>query len=179
MDFDSCFQLGYVIKSHGLKGEVNVFLDTDEPRAYKGLESVFVEQNKKLVPFFIDKIQVRGDKAVVKFDGVSTIDAANNLKAAGLWLPLTFLSDLDNNDFYYHEIVGFKVLDKNHGDIGEVKAVYTSVKQDLVAAIYKGAEILIPISNDIIYKVDKEAKTIFTNLPDGLLEVYYEPKDED
>ena len=178
MDFDSCFQLGYVIKSHGLKGEVSVFLDTDQPEAYKELESVFVEQNKKLIPFFIDKIQINGAKAVVRFDGITDIEQANNLKAASLWLPLTVLPELFGNAFYYHEITGFRVEDKNYGDIGVVKAVYTSTKQDLIAVEYKGVEILVPISQDIILTVDKPGQLIKTNLPEGLLEVYYSPNDE-
>ena len=178
MDFDSCFQLGYIIKSHGLKGEVSVFLDTDQPEAYKQLESVFVEQNKKLVPFFIDKTQINASKAVFKFDGISDIDQANSLRGAGLWLPLTVLPELSGNDFYYHEIAGFSLEDKNHGNIGTVKTVFTSAKQDLIAADYKGVEILIPISRNIINKVDKSVKTIYTNLPDGLLEIYYSPDDE-
>ena len=178
MDFDSCFQLGYVIKSHGLKGEVSVFLDTDQPEAYKELESVFVEQNKKLIPFFIDKVQINGAKAVIRFDGITDIEQANNLKAASLWLPLTVLPELTGNAFYYHEITGFRVEDQNHGDIGVVKAVYTSAKQDLIAVEHKGVEILVPISSDIILTIDKPGQLIKTNLPEGLLEVYYSPNDE-
>jgi 16S rRNA processing protein RimM len=179
MDFDSCFQLGYIIKSRGLEGEVSVFLDTDQPESYRELESVFVEQNKKLVPFFIDKTRISASKAVFRFEGISDIDQANSLQGAGLWLPLTVLPELSGNDFYYHEIEGFALEDKIHGNIGTVKTVYTSAKQDLIAADYKGVEILIPISRNIINKVDKSVKTIYTNLPDGLLEVYYSPDDED
>ena len=178
MDFDSCFQLGYVIKTHGLKGEVSVFLDTDQPEAYRELESVFVEQDKRLIPFFIDKIQVRGEKAVIKFEGIDDIQAANAMKSTSLWLPLDILPELKGNEFYYHEIVGFDVEDKKHGNLGKVTAVYTSGNQDLVAVDYKGTEVLIPITKDILYKVDKSEALIFTNLPDGLLEIYYSPEDE-
>jgi 16S rRNA processing protein RimM len=179
MDFDSCFQLGYVIKSHGLKGEVSVFLDTDQPQAYKKLESVFVEQNNRLVPFFIEKIQIRGDKAVVKFAGVTDINGARALKSAVLWLPIELLPELTGNQFYFHEIVGFNVKDKIHGVLGKVTGIYSSGNQDLIAVAHKGAEVLIPITDDIIYQVDKKAQLIYTNLPDGLLEIYYSPQDED
>ena len=100
------------------------------------------------------------------------------MKSTSLWLPLDILPELKGNEFYYHEIVGFDVEDKKHGNLGKVTAVYTSGNQDLVAVDYKGTEVLIPITKDILYKVDKSEALIFTNLPDGLLEIYYSPEDE-
>ena len=80
MDFDSCFQLGYVIKAHGLKGEVSVLLETDQPQAYQKLESVFVEQQQRLIPFSINHLRIQGDKAVIKLDGINHVDSAVELK---------------------------------------------------------------------------------------------------
>ena len=52
MTVDECYLLGYIIKAHGLKGEVQVAIDADSPEAYQDLESVFVQQGQQLVPFF-------------------------------------------------------------------------------------------------------------------------------
>ena len=85
MNIDACYQLGYVIKKHGTKGEVSVYLDVDYPEEYTNLESVFVETNQKLVPFFIDTNQIRDNKAVIRFEDVDTQDQAAELKSKKLY----------------------------------------------------------------------------------------------
>lgn len=173
MNVDECFQLGYVIKNHGLKGEINIFLDVDYPNEYKNLESVFVEINDKLVPFFISKIQIRGDKAVVRLEDVETIEEAEHLRAKALYLPLKLLPQLDENQFYYHQIINYTVIDKKNGKIGVIKDVNSSSKQDLfIVENADTKEILIPVIDDIIIKVDHQAEIISVDLPDGLLDVY-------
>ena len=172
MNIDECFQLGYVIKTHGLKGEVNIFLDVDEPSEYTDLGSVFVEINQKLVPFFIESIQLRGNKALLKFEDVDSLEQAGELQSKSLYLPLTALPDLAEGQFYYHEIVGYGIRTKEHGLIGQVKEVYTSGLQDLMAVEYKEREILIPVADEIIKKIDRDQKVLDVTLPDGLLEIY-------
>ena len=62
---EDCYQLGEVIKTHGLKGEVSVLLDVDFPEEYSELESVFLQMEGNLVPFFIDSIQIHDKRALV------------------------------------------------------------------------------------------------------------------
>ena len=172
MDFDSYFQLGYIVKSHGLKGEVTAFLDSDEPYAYREMESVFVEQQQRLIPFFIKQLKVQGNKAVISFEGISSVEQANALKSAKLWLPLDVLPELEDEQFYFHEIIGYEVIDSVSGSIGKVKSVYDSGAQDLLAVESQEKEILIPIVDSIVTKVDKEKEQILVSVPQGLIELY-------
>ncbi len=174
MNVDQCYQLGYIIKPHGLKGEVGVLLDVDIPQTYKALESVFVEINQRLVPFFINTIAIKNNKAVVKFEDVDNYEAAEKLKGGNLFLPLDLLPALGDSQFYYHEVVGFSVIDKVAGLLGEIDTIYTLPNQDLIALTHKEKEILIPIKDEIIAKVDHQQKEILVQLPDGLLDVYLE-----
>ena len=82
MQVDDCYQLGYVIKPHGLNGELQFLLDVDSPQEYSALESVFVLQGQQLVPFFIESIAVRGNKAIVALEEVESVDEARALKGA-------------------------------------------------------------------------------------------------
>ena len=172
MNIDACYQLGYVIKKHGTHGEVSVFIDADIPEEYSELESVFVEINKKLVPFFVESILIRGNKATIKFEDVDDQDAASDLKSCALYLPLSTLPPLESDQFYYHEIKGYEVEDQNHGNLGLITDVVTTTKQDLIVVDHGGKEVLIPVNDDIIEKVDHEKKLLYVTLPDGLLEVY-------
>jgi 16S rRNA processing protein RimM len=174
MRLDDCFQLGKVTKPHGLKGEVSVWLDTDSPENYEEMESVFVLTGNKLVPFFIEYLDLNKDRAIVKFEGIDDQSSALSLKNAELYLPLSILPERENNAFYFHEIIGHLVKDCNHGDVGIVESVYTAGAQDLLAVRHKKGEVLIPIHDDIIEQVDRSNKCIHVCLPAGLLELYLE-----
>ncbi len=171
MNFESCYQLGYVLKTHGLKGELVIIIDADNPQEYSEMESVFVEVNKKLVPFFIDRIQLNAGKAILKFEEIDSIDQAKEFKGARIYLPLDVLPDLEEG-YYFHELIGFKVIDSKEGELGEISGVFDSGSQDLIAMQYQEKEVLIPLTDEVVTTVDKQAKTIFTTLPDGLLDIY-------
>ncbi len=171
MNFESCYQLGYVLKTHGLKGELVITIDADNPQEYSELESVFVEINKKLVPFFMERFQLSGAKAITKFEEVDSIEEAKEFKGAKLYLPLDFLPDLEDG-YYFHELIGFKVVDSKEGELGQISGVFDSGSQDLIAMQYQEKEVLIPLTDEVVTKVDKSTKTIYTTLPDGLLDIY-------
>lgn len=172
MKLDDCYQLGYIVKKHGLKGELNIFLDVDAPDDYKDLESVFVEINTNLVPFFIEHIQIKQQKAIVRFEDVDTIERAEELIGCGLYLPLTTLPQLDGNDFYFHEIIGFTLEDRQSGKSGVVTGVNSSSHQDLLVTEFEGKEVLIPIQDELIESLDREKKLLTMTLPNGLLDIY-------
>ncbi|MGK7389577.1 MAG: ribosome maturation factor RimM [Candidatus Cyclobacteriaceae bacterium M2_1C_046] len=174
MNIDACFELGYVIKKHGLKGGVSIYIDADEPENYINLESVFVEIDQKLIPFFIEEFSLLGDKAYVKFEDIDSVEEAEELKGSRLFLPLEALPPLEGNQFYYHEIIGYKVNEQDAGDIGVVKDVFETTAQDLLFVDHNGKEILIPIDDDIIIKVEHTEKMLYVSLPEGLLDIYLE-----
>ncbi|RYD89602.1 MAG: hypothetical protein EOP50_17300 [Sphingobacteriales bacterium] len=85
------------------------------------------------------------------------------------------LPELEQDQFYFHEIIGYKVHDAEAGELGTVREIFAMPTQDLIAMDYNGTEVLIPIMDDIVEKADKETKTLYVNLPEGLLEVYTNP----
>jgi 16S rRNA processing protein RimM len=85
------------------------------------------------------------------------------------------LPPLDDDQFYYHEIVGYAVKDKTHGDMGNVKTIYEANGNDMFAFEYKGKEVLVPIKDEFIIELNKKAKTILLNIPEGLLDIYLNP----
>lgn len=173
MTKDDCYELGYVTKTHGLKGGVSVFLDVDFPEEYEELDSVLLDQKGTLVPFFIESIQlVPGSRAIVKFEEIDTIEQAETLVGSALYLTLDNLPELDEGQFYYHEIVGCQVIDQQQGVLGTVSDVSTGSHQDIVVMIYQNREVLFPATDEIVLSFDRRAKQLTVNLPDGLLDVY-------
>ena len=170
-----CFYLGKIAKKFSFKGEVLIFLDTDEPELYQNLESVFIEYNKNLVPFFIEKSAIHRDKFLrVKFEDVDTELEADNMKNLEVYLPLTMLPKLEGNKFYFHEIIGFKVVDQRLGDIGTVHAILDNAAQPIFE-IFKGQkQILVPMIDSFIIEVNRKEKELVLNTPIGLVDLYLE-----
>jgi 16S rRNA processing protein RimM len=175
MNKEQCFLLGYVAKVHGLRGEVNVMLDVDYPEDYEDLKHLFLEQKGRIIPYFLEHFVLQpGNKALVKFEDLNTIDQVEGLVGSEVYLPLTELQELEEDQYYFHELIGFEVFDETKGLIGPVQIVYDLETQDLLGVTHQGKEVLIPIQDGIILKVDKAAKKVFCQLPDGLLEIYLE-----
>ncbi|MFV0237361.1 MAG: ribosome maturation factor RimM [Flavobacteriales bacterium] len=172
MQKENCFSLGKIIKKYGYKGEVVIKLDTDEPELYKKLESAFIEFNGMLVPFFFKKcVQQHNTNLRITFEDIPS-DQIEELIGSEVFLPLSLLPKLTGNQFYYHEIIGFTVIDEKQGAIGVVKGVNDYGPQPLFEIEKDQKEILIPIHDHFIKKVDKSGKTIEVITPEGLLELY-------
>lgn len=174
MKAEDCFELGIITRPHGLSGEVQLSLDAENPESYQELESVFVEINNKLIPFFIESISISGKKAIIRFDDVSSQQEAAALGGKKVFLPVDLLPDLEDDQFYYHEITGFRIIDNAKGELGVVEAVVENPGHDLIIMDYLSKEVLIPITDDIVLLVDRDKKTIQVDLPNGLLELYLE-----
>jgi 16S rRNA processing protein RimM len=171
MTTDECFRLGKITKPFGFKGQVVFFLDVDCPDDYAELDSVFVEVKGLLVPYFIQDIVINGNKATVTFEDLSPQEA-NALVGCDLYLPLDVLPQLDGNRFYYHEVIGWRVVDSVKGDIGTIASVIDYPAQALFQIMKNDKEILIPVIDQVIDKVDREEKTMFITAPNGLIDLY-------
>ncbi len=170
---EDCFYLGKVVSKYSFKGELLVKLDTDEPERYENMESVLVSLGNNLVPFFIDRCRLHKSNLLrIDFEEVKDEPTADKLIGSELYLPLTMLPPLTGNRFYFHEVIGFTLMDEVYGDIGVIESVNDSASQDLFEVKKDDKELLIPISDDIITRVDRENKTIHVKTPEGLVDLY-------
>jgi len=173
MQKEECFYLGKIVSKYSFKGEVLVKLDTDDPELYQNMESVFVSLGNNLVPFFIDRCRLhKSDLLRIDFEEVKTESDADRIMGSMLYLPLTMLPKLTGDKFYFHEIIGFTLMDAVHGDIGIVQSVNDSTPQALFEVQKGDKQLLIPITDEIIGKVNRENNTISVTTPEGLVELY-------
>ena len=124
MQKKDCFYLGKIVKKYSFKGEVLVKLDTDQPDIYNNLDAVFIELKNNLIPFFIERSQLHKSQLLrIKFEDVTTEEDADAIMKSELYLPLNLLPKLEENKFYFHEVIGFTVKDVNFGKVGIIKGI--------------------------------------------------------
>ena len=174
MTKDTCFYVGKIVKTHGLKGEVTLRIDNEQFDEIEELNYFLLDINDKLIPYFVENITFHSNKSFVLFQDLKTLEAANQLVGISVYLPLDLLPEKDGNDFYSHEVVDFLVIDEEKGELGKVQEIIEYPTQSLIQIVINGKEVLIPIHDDIIQDVNREEKKIYINAPNGLIDMYFE-----
>ncbi|HTH54754.1 MAG TPA: ribosome maturation factor RimM [Cyclobacteriaceae bacterium] len=168
MKIEDCFKIGYISKTHGLKGEVTAVFESE--LALDDVQSLFLEFNGGLVPYFIEKISGKDNKPFLKFETVDDQAMAANLKGCHIYLPKSFRPKLKRGQFYDDEVIGFSVEDETAGALGDVIEVQGSGVNRLLTIERNGKEILVPVNSPFIKSINKTEKRIKLNLPGGYLE---------
>lgn len=175
MNKQDCLAIGTLIKTHGIHGEL--ILEAKIPDLLKDIkESVFLEIDGLLVPFFIDEIHPTSkERFRIRFDWVDSEPLAKKISNCPVYITLNSIShskiEFEEN---YDILTGFMVIDTKYGKIGTIDYTIDSDSNPLMAVTYKNNEILIPIHPNLIKGINTEGKTISIESPDGLIDLYLE-----
>ena len=167
-----CFYIGTVVAKYSYKGELLVKIDSDNPEQYLKLESFFVNLDTGLVPFFVKNCYLHKSELLrIKFENVSNEDQADLLIRKNLYLPLKLLPPLEGKKFYFHEVLGFNVKEKN-----KIIGTILKIQENKVQALFEiekkdGSISMIPVHDDFILEVNRKEKYIEVKIPDGLLDL--------
>ena len=175
MTIEESFYIGYISKTRGLKGEVQLFFEFQDYEDLD-LDVIFVEVNKRLVPYFVDNIKLQNNStAYATFEDVDHIDKAQILVRKKMYLPKDKMPERDPDDFRYTDLVGFLVIDEEEGELGEIIDV-TEMPQQFIATVEleDGKQLMFPLTEDLILGIDGEEEIIEVELPEGLVDLYRE-----
>lgn len=175
MKKEEYFYFGKIVRTHGVKGDVMIYLDVDDPQRYKKMKSAFIEKDEELNSFSISTVTIRDNIAKVHIKGVDDMTKAEEFVKCEVYLPLSKLPKLDENKFYFHEILNFKVIDKTKGEIGIFEKIVDMPQQTIAQIKYGDKEILVPMIPEFIERVDRDEKILYLDLPDGLVDLYLNP----
>ncbi|GGC26703.1 ribosome maturation factor RimM [Parapedobacter defluvii] len=172
MELTDSFYIGYISKTRGLKGEVQLFFEFDDYEALE-MDVLFLEMERKLVPFFVDSLKIHSNRTAYLFlEDVDHIDKAKALVRKKVYLPNNKLPQRNPDDFRIGDLKGFRVYDLTHGELGEIVEVHEYPQQFVAAVAYRGKELMFPLIEDLIVSIDQEGHRLQVNLPEGLVDVY-------
>ena len=164
--------VGRVARAHGLRGDVIVNPDTDfvEERFRRGAV-VWTRSARGDEPLTIAASRIHGGRPVLTFEGVASIEAAEEMAGQELRVPEEALQPLSQGSYYWHQLVGCAVETVSGTRIGDVARVEGGASGSLLAIDGARGEILIPLAADICVAIDVTAKRITIDPPEGLLEL--------
>ncbi|HZG72908.1 MAG TPA: ribosome maturation factor RimM [Chondromyces sp.] len=167
------FNVGKIVNTHGVRGEIRVISRTDFPEErYKQGNTLYIfmpgaEEGK---PVTVTSHRQHKSFDLLTFEGYNNINEVEPLKGAILKVPESQLGELEEGEYYFHEIVGCKVETLDGEEVGEVKEILTPGANDVwVVKGTKGKEVYIPYIEDIVKKVDIANKLIIIDPMEGLL----------
>jgi 16S rRNA processing protein RimM len=167
------FNIGRIAATFGLQGELILVHKIGRTDALKNIPVLFIEERKNsFLPYFIDAVRSKSaDELYVKLEGITTKEAAGKLLTKQVYLEeKQFRKQVKAGSSIYY--LGFAVEDSHAGLLGNVAEVIETPAQ-LVLKIYKdGHELLIPLNENTLQRVDLQSHIIYVSLPDGLLDIY-------
>jgi 16S rRNA processing protein RimM len=163
--------IGKLVATHGVKGALVLKHDLGKKTSFKGLKAFFLEEMPgSFLPYFTVDIKIKNEQEVhVEFEGILTKEKAATLVPKQVWLE-----EADFKKFAAANapisLLGFMVYDKDLA-LGEVLEVIEQPHQVMCRIQYKEHDdILIPIHEGSLLKIDKKAKKLMLDLPEGLIE---------
>lgn len=172
MKKEEAFYIGYITKTKGLKGELQLFFEFKDYESLD-LDIIFAELNGKMVPFFVSSHKLYTNQTGLFYlEDVDHIDKAQALVKKKIYLPLNKMPVRGEDDFAYEDLIGFLVVDETHGELGEITDVNEYPQQFVATLLYQEKEILFPLNEDIIVEIDDEEEILTVDLPEGLLDLY-------
>jgi 16S rRNA processing protein RimM len=171
MSYASYVEVGFIQRTHGIKGELQVAWNDTLNLTQENIESVFVEIDGIPIPFFINSLRQKTEESsIVKFDDVDDIQSADELVGYKLMLP----SDLipEDDDVELKDLVGYTVTSTS----GQTVGIIEDYEEFNLNSIYyirtsEGKEVIIPATDDLIVQFNLDAKTVLMEIPEGLLDL--------
>jgi 16S rRNA processing protein RimM len=164
-------RIGRVVAVHGLKGAVRVRLDNPESNALDELERVWLEIDGVPNEYRIADVSAAGHSGLkVTFEGVSTIEQAEELKGATILASSDELPAPSESEFYYHEIIGCSVVTTDGRELGSIAEVFATGANDVFVVRGEASEVLIPAIEDVVKSIDLDARRVIIDPIPGLLD---------
>lgn len=169
---DKLVTVGKVVNSHGIRGELKIVPETDFPERFDvGNSLIIVDSQNKQTPVTVKTSRLHKNVFIVLFDQFSNINDVEKYKGSLLKIEAKNQKPLEEGEYYYHEIIGCKVVTEEEQELGLVSEVLTPGANDVwVVSLPKGKQLLLPVIDDVILNVDIPNKTIRIHLMEGLLE---------
>ncbi|MBY7143656.1 ribosome maturation factor RimM [Virgibacillus sp. NKC19-3] len=169
---EKMFTIGKIINTHGIHGEVKVMRITDFEERFAVGETVYaVKEDGKQVELVITAHRIHKGYDLIFFKGFGTINEVEHLKGTQLKITEGQLTELGENEFYYHEIIGCDVYTVDGGVLGEIKEILSPGANDVwVVKQPGGKDILIPYISDVVIEIDVKAQNVVIEPMEGLLD---------
>lgn len=166
------FKIGKLVSTFGLKGELILKHNLGKKTSLKGLAALFIEERKEsFIPWFVESTRIKNEEEIyIKIEGVDFREQAIPLAQKEVWLPEADFKKYSAKSAPIN-LLGYEIIEQDRS-LGKILEVIEQPHQLLCRIELKGREVLIPLHQDTIKKIDRKNSRVIVELPEGLLEIY-------
>lgn len=166
---ENLLQVGAILDTHGLRGEVKVFPTTDDPGRYDYLEDVILEDKSgKQITLVVEKVRYFKNLVIVKFKDLDNINDVEQYKKCNLYVTRENAVELEADEYFVADLIGLMAKTDEGEELGQIKDVLTTGANDVYVIDTKEGELLVPAIHDCVQEVDLEAGVMTLHLLPGL-----------
>jgi 16S rRNA processing protein RimM len=163
-------EIGYISKTHGLKGHLILRLNELVRIDEEGIKSIFLELNGSQVPYFIEECRPNNAGYIIKLETIDVVETSKKLIGKKAFAVTDFILEEEES---LKEFIGYTIIDSKLGNVGIISDVDEKTDNVIIKVMHpSGKEIILPFNNDFIIEIDDDLKTIEFNAPEGLIEMY-------
>ena len=164
------FEVGQIVNTFGIKGQVKVKPFTDDLERFEELKSVLVEKGKELMEMQIEEVKYQQTVVLLKLKGIEDMNMAEKLKGCYLKIKREDARKLPNDTYFIADLIGLNVYTEDGILLGKVDDIYNNKSNDIyVIKDELGKQILLPAIKDVIKHIDIENEKITVHLLNGLI----------
>lgn len=169
------FSIGKLVSVFGLQGEFVLKHSLGKKTSLPGVEVLFLEEKKNsFIPHFIQKTSIKDHEHVfVKLEGIDNKEDARRLVQTPVYLAEDDFKKQASSSAPL-SLLGFTVQDKEQGILGTIEEVIEMPMQTLAKLTFREKEVLLPLNEQSLVKIDKKKQIVHVDLPEGLLDIYLE-----
>ena len=162
MNKDKLIPVGSLIKHHGLKGELKVFLyNEDSETLVKGL-LIWIETDNNFISYNLENVRGSKNNLIIKFKNINSRDKSQFLVKKEIYVSRNDFPDLDEG-FYLNDIIGFKITNDNNQVYGYLKDVLVLTGNEILVVDCDGKEVLVPNVEEFVKLFDFDKKLIIVS----------------
>jgi 16S rRNA processing protein RimM len=163
-------EIGYISKTHGLKGHVILRLNEYVRINEEAIKSIFIELNGAPVPYFIEDLRPNNSGYILKLETIDIVETSKKLIGKKVSTLTDFILEEEES---LKEFIGYTIIDVKNGNIGTIADVDEKTDNVIIKVTHPtGIEIILPFNDDFIIEIDDDLKTIDFNAPEGLIDMY-------
>ncbi len=166
---DELFLLGVVTGTHGLRGDLKIRPLSENSDALQSAGEIFLRRGDEVVRYLPARVSIHKGNFLLRLQGLTHIDAVQPLVGCEVLMHFGDLAPPGEDEFYWFELEGLKVVDRNRGELGTLEELFTTAAHDIYVVRGRFGEVLIPAVDEFIVEVDRPGGRLLVDLPEGLV----------
>ncbi len=167
---DALIEIAKIVGTHGLRGDLKVRPNSGDPELLLTAEQLYLRLptgQTRMVQ--TSRRTLHKGQVLLRIQGCDSLTQVEQFVGGTVLLPETLLPELADDEYYWRQLKGLSVVDRQRGPIGKLEQMFSTAAHDTY--VVKGAlgEIMIPAVEQFILEINLQERVVNVDLPDGLL----------